>query len=187
MISCRQYLHADDKDYLKAFCHHRSAMRSFRLDRIIDVFDPITGESLSPVQIFFSQFAPDKVQSAGLTWGLSVARRADLVAVLNALVFLARCDKEFHPSERDVLEQSITSFWLRLEIMNDLDCDAILEFADKLSPDGELFWVALHHIKSDPKLVEIFRRAAMHLIEADGVVKDVESYWALEFQDFLEE
>lgn len=185
VISCRQYLQADHKDYLKAFCHHRSAMRSFRLDRIVDVYDPLTGESLSPVEAFFAQFAPDRTQSSGLTWGLSVSRRADLVALINALVFLARSDQEYHPSERMVLERAVTSFWLRLEILSDLDCEPILEFADKVSPDSELFWVALHQLKTDPQLVEIFRRSGQQLIEVDGVVKDIEAYWAMEFEDFF--
>ena len=185
IISCRQYLQASGKDYLKAYCHHRSAMRSFRLDRMLDVFDPITGESLSPVEAFFAQFAADEVQKSGLTWGLSVARKADLIALLNALVFLARCDKDFHPAEREAMEQAVSSFWLRLEIAGNPDCEAILAYSDKLSPDSELFWVALHQIKTDDRLASIFRRSGQLLIEADGVVKDVEAYWAIEFSEFL--
>ena len=187
VISCRQYLEAGEDRYLKAFCHHRSAIRSFRLDRIVDVFDPLTGESLSPVQIFFAQFAPDIKQTSGLTWGLSVSRRADLIAVLNVLVFLARCDQEFHSVELEALEEAITRFWLRLEIRNDPDCEAILNFAQKLSPDGELFWVALHQIKNDPILVSVVRRSAKMLVEADGVVKDIEAYWTIELESFFSE
>jgi len=185
LITCWKLSVRADKEYLNAFCHHRKAPRSFRIDRITDIFDAQTGESLSPAQAFFATFKPDETSASGLTWGLSVGRRADLVALLNALIFIARCDKEFHPSERESLENALTSFWMRLEILGDPDFEDVLRYADKLAPDGETFWVAMHRFKEEPRLADIFKRHANLLIQADGVIQKTEAYWSAEISDFF--
>lgn len=185
LITCRKMVVRAGKDYINAYCHHRGAPRSFRIDRITDVFDAKTGESLSPAQAFFAGFEPDKVATSGLSWGLSVGRRADLIALLNALVFIARCDKDFHSNERQSLEKALTAFWLRLEIAGDPDFEDILEYADKLAPDGETFWVAMHRFKEDPDLESIFARSSNDLIQADGVIHENEAYWSMEIADFF--
>jgi len=185
VVTCKQYEIRAGKEYVRAFCHHRGAVRSFRLDRIADIFDPETGESLSPVQEFFARFSPDKITNSGLSWNLSVGRRADLVALLNALVFLARCDRDFHPAERTCLEGALTSFWMRFELPDEPDFEDILKYCDRLSPDGETFWIAMHRFREEARLSAIFRRQARLLIEADGIVKQEEAYWSVEIDDFL--
>lgn len=185
VVTCKQFAVRANREYIHAFCHQRNAPRAFRLDRIIDIFDPETGESLSPVQAFFSQFSPDQTANSGLSWGLSVSRRADLIALLNALVFVARCDKEFHATERRCLENALTGFWLRLEVPGDPDFNDILNYADRLAPDGEIFWVAMHRFKEEPALANLFQRHATQLIEADGVIRQEEAYWAVEIDEFL--
>lgn len=185
VVTCKQLSVQGETEYLKAYCHHRKSVRTFRVDRIADVFDPSSGESLSPVQAFFAQFSPDKVTRSGLSWGLSVQKRADLIALLNALVFIARCDREFHPAERSVLESSLSSFWLRMEVAGDPDFDDILDYATRLSPDGETFWLAMQRFAEDRALSGIFRQQVRALIEADGVIREEEAYWALEIDEFL--
>ncbi|WP_416831916.1 MAG: WYL domain-containing protein [Erythrobacter sp.] len=185
LITCKKLSVRAGKEYISAFCHHREAPRSFRIDRITDIFDAQTGESLSPAQAFFASFEPDVTAKSGLSWGLSVGRRIDLIALLNALVFIARCDKDFHPSERQVIEEALTSFWMRLEIMGDPDFDDIMKYADKLAPDGETFWAAMHRFKEDVDLRNIFSRHANMLIQADGVIDDRETYWSIEISDFF--
>lgn len=186
-ITCQQLSVRAGKEYLKAYCHQKKAQRTFRVDRFLDIFDAETGESLSPVQAFFAQFSPDKVTKSGLSWGLSVGRRADLIGFLNALIFLARCDKDYHPAERETLEQALTGFWLRLEIAGNPDFEDILSYADKLAPDGEVFWIAMHRFREDPVLESLFKRYSHILIEADGIVQREEAYWSLEIADFFSE
>ncbi|RVQ69313.1 hypothetical protein EKN06_03760 [Croceicoccus ponticola] len=185
IITCKHLQVRADKHYIKAYCHHRRSIRSFRKDRVIEIFDPITGESLNPVDAYFAQFAADVVPTSGLSWGLSINRRASLIALLNALVFLARCDKNYHPFERLCIEQAITKFWLEFELLCDCDMEDILSYADRLSPDGEVFWLAMHKFKSDPILAKIFQRTSRLLIEADGIVQNAEAFWAIEIDDFL--
>ncbi len=185
VVTCRNLQLRASKQYIQAFCHHRNGLRTFRLDRIAEIFDPITGESLSPVQTFFAQFSPDRVTKSGLSWNLSVSRRADLLGMLNALVFLARCDREFHPFETQSLEQAVTKFWLEFDLTAECEIDDIIAYAERLAPDGETFWIAMHRFREEPILGRVFRRAAHHLIAADGVVRPEESYWSIEIDDFL--
>ncbi|MFM5955322.1 MAG: WYL domain-containing protein [Novosphingobium sp.] len=185
VVTCKELSIQAGTAYLKAYCHHRKSARTFRLDRIADIFDPQTGESLSPVQAYFSQFSPDKITNSGLSWDLSVSRRADLIALLNGLVFIARCDREFHPAEKSCLESALTSFWLRMEIAGDPDFSDIIAYAEKLSPDGEIFWLAMRRFAENPRLALVFKRHARELIEADGVIRPDEAYWSIEIEDFL--
>lgn len=186
LITCKSISDRVGTRYLTAYCHARNAVRSFRLDRIVDLFDPSTGEALGGVQDYFDQFKSDRIAESGLSWGLSVNRRADMVALLNALVFLARCDRDYHPAEHAVLEQALTGFWLKLELPGDPDFDDILQYARKLSPDGETFWLAMNRFRGDARLASLFKSNACLLVEADHVVRQEEAYWLLEIQDFLE-
>lgn len=185
VITCKQLQVRASRDYVSAFCHHRHGIRSFRVDRIIEIFDPLTGESLSPVQAFFAQFSPDKVTRSGLSWNLPVSKRSDLIALLNTLVFLARCDKDFHPAEKQSIEEAVTRFWLRFEIAADCDLDDITSYARRLAPDGEEFWIGMHRMREEPILGGVFRQAARLLIEADGIIRPEEAYWAVEIDAFL--
>lgn len=185
LISCKGLSIRANKTYLAAYCHQCSSFRTFRIDRIIEIFDPETGESLNPVEAYFSSFTIDEKSSSGLSWGLSVRDRANLIGFLNALVFIARCDKEYHPFERDQLETAIVGYWLRSEFKGSPDCDAIVKFADKLSPDGETFWIALHGIKEQPQLINHFKNCVGNIIAADGVIKSEEAYWGVEIEQFF--
>ena len=185
LITCKQFSKEAEVKYLKAFCHRKQAVRTFRMDRIGELFDPESGESLGAPEVFFGRFSPDKTKGSPLGWGLSVGRRADLIAMLNALVFVARCDREFHPAEKNSLEAALTSFWLRLEILGDPDFQDILDYASRLSPDGEIFWLAMKRFRANPVVATIFRQQVQALIEADGFVRQEEAYWSLEIDEFL--
>jgi hypothetical protein len=187
VITCKRLDDHAGIKYVYAFCHSRKAARQFRIDRIVEVFDHRTGESLNPVEDFFSSFTPDNVQKSPVGFGLSVRKRADFLALLNALVFIARCDQEYHPLERSALEGLISRFWLRLEIPSAPDEDAILKLADRLAPDAETFWVALHRIVQDPKLARILQETAREIIEADGIVAREEFYWGSNLDQFFRE
>lgn len=185
LISCKRLAIKADKKYLDAYCHQVKAFRTFRIDRIFEIFDAQTGESLTPAESYFSQFGIDEKTKSGLSWGLSVQERTGLIAFLNALIFIARCDKEYHPLERHSLENAIVGYWLRQELKGEPDCDAIINYADRLSPDGETFWTALHNIKRHRSIVSHFKRSAGDIIEADGFLSREENYWAVEIEQFF--
>ena len=185
LISCKKLSIKGEKKYLHAFCHQCYGPRTFRTDRVIDIFDPESGESLSPVEAYFTQFVADETSKRPFNWGLSVRDYANLVAFLNALIFVARCDKEYHPFERETLESAIVGYWIREELKGDPETDIIIKYADKLAPDGETFWLALHGIRERTYLTSHFKKCAGDIIAADGVVNQREHYWAVEIEQFL--
>ena len=185
LITCRRLDLHGAKKYLFAFCHSKERIRQFRIDRVREVFDHKTGESMNPVTEFFNRFAPDRIASSPLGFGLNVHRRADFLSLLNALVFVAKCDKEYHPLERSTLENLVARFWLRLDLAGEPDEQAILPMADRLAPDAEIFWASLHRIAREPALVRIMQETAREVIEADGFIASEEFYWASKLDQFF--
>nr|WP_087574509.1 WYL domain-containing protein [Sphingomonas sp. CDS-1] len=185
LVTCQRLDRAADTLYLWAFCHHRAAVRQFRVDRITDIADAATGELLGSPLAFFAQFEIDRSQRSKPGWGLNVRQRADFVAVLNALMFMARCDREYHPLERQALEDCITRYWLRFEAPGDPDMEAILNHADRLAPDAETFFVSLNRCAAEPRLVRLLKESAAEIIDADGVHAPHEVYWGSKIDEFF--
>jgi uncharacterized tellurite resistance protein B-like protein len=185
LISCRKLSDRAGVLYLSAFCHERQALRSFRVDRILTVFDPATGEDLGAGPVHFLNFRADETAKSRLHWGLSPRRRADLIALLTILIFIARCDERYHPLERDSLEAILARFWIRLELPGDPDFEDIITYADRLSPDGEAFWLSVHRVKETPQLIPLLRQAMREVVEADGILNPSEFYWVREVEEAL--
>ena len=185
LITCQRIDLHRDEPYLWAYCHTRTKVRQFRVSRIREVSDATTGELYTTVEAFFGQFSVDNQHRSQPGWGLSVNRKADLVALLNALVFVARCDKEYHSIERLSLEDSIARYWIRTEADGDPDTDSILMYADKLSPDAEIFWVSLHRCADNPKLLNILKSSIREMIDADGHIAKEEFYWGSKVDEFV--
>lgn len=176
-VTCQRLDQAKEQLYLHAWCHERAAHRMFRTDRISVVIDIITGEIFEPGAIFFANFQPSSTSAAGITWGLSVKHRADLLAALNVLTFLANCDKDWHPAERERIEQFVTSFWIRGEFRHDPPMDAIMARADRMAPDAETFYVSLDRCGRQPLIAPSIQRAIGDVIAADGRIHEHEFYW----------
>lgn len=187
LITCRRLDVHGELRYISAFCHSREALRKFRVDRISEVFDHQSGESLGNAFSFFEKFSPDGIERSPMGFGLSVKRRADLMALLNALVFVARCDQEYHPLERSVLDKLLTRFWLRLELSGEPDEAAILRLADRLAPDAETFWVSIQRLAADQRLAKILLEGAKEVIAADGMMTKEEFYWGSKLDQFFRE
>ncbi|WP_417590857.1 hypothetical protein [Parasphingorhabdus sp.] len=185
LVTCQRYDLHNEVPYLWAFCHMRSAVRQFKIERVLEVYDPESGEAFESSTAFFSQFSVDQTHQSKPGWGLSVSQKADFSALLNANVFIARCDNDYHHLEREALENVITKYWLRFEINNDPDCESIVHYADKLAPDAETFWVSLHRIAADPKLVRLLKETVSNMIEADGVLAREEFYWGSQIDEFF--
>jgi len=184
-VTCQRLDRAASQIYLYAYCHERAAVRQFRLDRIIAVIDLHTGEVEDEPARFFERFTVDREQSTKLGWGLSVRKRADLVAGLNALVFMARCDREWHPLEREALEAFIASYWLRAELPGEPPLDEIMAHADRLAPDAETFYVSLMRCGDNPVLARMIRRHIQAVVEADGRIAAEEFHWGSTVDDFF--
>lgn len=185
LITCQRKERCGTEIYIWAWCHARESVRQFRLSRIEEVFDAQTGELLDRPGDFFDQFKVDRSQRSGPGWGLSVQLRADLTALLNVLVFMARCDRQYHPLERASLEDVIARFWLRFEAAGEPDCDAILSYSDRLAPDAETFYVALERCVGKPLLIRLLRESVRAMVDADGRLAPEEVYWGSRIDEYL--
>lgn len=188
-VSCRRVTFQRLEDagpfrYLRAYCHEREAIRQFRLDRITAASDIETGEEIDLVGLLYS-LSSDHQQSSRPGWGLCPRDRADLIAGINTMVFVARCDKEWHSLEEEAVESFITSCWLRCGFDAELPLDDLLAYANKLRPDAEAFYSALLRAAERPELKQIIQRNIAAVIDADGKVAPEEFYWGHQVDEFF--
>lgn len=184
-LTCTRLEDMQGVPYLFAWCLHRQAHRRFRLDRISEVSDAVSGETLGDGPDYFARFGQWHVQDSPLNWGLSPKLYADLRAGLIVLMFLARCDKQLHDAELEVVEQLATAFWLRCETLADLPLHDIVNAADRLAPDSEAFFVALERAKQSPMLARIIAPYMEKVIVADGRVDARELHWMRAATEYL--
>lgn len=177
MITCRRIEQRGGIRYLTAWCLERAALRTFRVDRITAVIDPATGEVHEPGGAWLLRFTDDSTSESPLHYGLDVRRFADFTAGLNVLVFLARCDGQWHDLEYSAIEDFAASWWMRAEIAAPFDGDEIARHATRLGPDSETFFIALQRCATDPVLRQIIARHVAAVIDADGVHHPKELYW----------
>lgn len=108
LITCQRFDIIGELGYVGAICHVASGYRQFRCDRITSVYDALTGEMIGN-GLYFHRYTPKTVRDRAPTWGLTPGRKSFLVAGLNVLAFMARCDGEWHPLETDPIEGFICS------------------------------------------------------------------------------
>lgn len=183
-VTCQRLEQAGAITYLRAWCHERGAGRQFRIDHIETLYDVETGEVIAD-PAFFERYRIDESRQSGLTWGLSVRRRADLIGGINVLVFIARCDREWHPLETNAIEGFITSLWLRREYPGDIPIADILAHAKRLRPDAESFYGALQRCLDTPDLARTIRRHIAAVIDADGRIAPEEVYWGQQVDELF--
>lgn len=185
-ISCIRIENAKGKRYLRAFCHHRRALRMFLVERIDSVLDAETGEMLAGGGDYFEQFTDDRITASQPGWGLSPIQRADLGAGLTVLTFLSRCDGEVHPNEIEEIETFVSAWWMRAEIRAEMPEADILGYARRLAPDVEAFVLAAQRVWANPLLTPLIAGYAARVVEADGVLAAEERHWISRLVEWLE-
>jgi hypothetical protein len=186
LITCRRYDVKGPVGYVGAICHAARGYRQFRTDRIDAVLDPVTGEVLGS-GTFFARFEPLSRHAAPEYWGLKRRQKSTLVAGLNILVFLARCDGQWHPLEHEPIERFISSMWLRKEWEGDPPMDRILTHANRLAPGGNEALSAVKYYGRSTTSTRILSNAIAEIIAADGVILPEENAWATEICSALAE
>lgn len=176
-ISCSRLEQMHGALYLRAFCHYRLAPRKFRIDRIVGVFDALTGEQLGEGTDYFAAYVADRVAGGAGEWGLSPDQRAALGAALVVLTFLSRCDGHCHALEREEIETFTAGWWMRAEISAPFPEADIAARVRRLSPDVEALEIAAQHVLRDRLLRPMVAGYARRLIEADGRIADQEQEW----------
>lgn len=184
LITCRRFDRVGETGYVGAICHAARGYRQFRCDRVTAVIDASSGEVLGRGD-YFDRFSSDSQREGPATWNTTPSRKATLVAGLNVLAFMARCDGFFHPLEADVVERFVCSMWLRKEWENEPPLEEIVLHAQRLSPDAHTFFKALQHYANSTTSTKILSRAVGELIEADGVICSSEAAWGAEIDAFF--
>lgn len=184
LITCRRHDIKEGVGYVGAICHSARGYRQFRTDRITSVIDPTTGEVLGDGR-FFERFEAEST-SGDSNWGLSRSRKATLIAGLNVLAFMARCDGRWHPLETEPVENFVTTMWLRKEWDGDPPIDAIVGHARLLAPDADTALRGLKYFTHSRGSMNILRSALIKLIAADGVICEAETEWMIEIDDLME-
>ncbi len=163
--------------HLYAYCHERQQDRSFRVDRIQQLACCETGEVLDPALHF------EMLRTTG------AARCKDklLTDVVRVGSFLARCDGDYHPLEREAINTMIERYCLNFGGSDRL-CRDTGEDAKRLAPDGIDMVKALGRIAKAPQGSQIARFMLHHgaeVIEADGRINTEEFEWAVEMSNAL--
>lgn len=96
-IVCHEVYSADSLIYLRARCLERRASRTFRVDRIREVYCGVTGEDLGAPS---AVFVPTGVRAAKPRPDRNYQR---LMRAIVVLMTVARADGRLHPAEADVL------------------------------------------------------------------------------------
>lgn len=158
--------------FLNGWCHEREQFRSFRVDRIVEAHDCVTGQIFiqsDDILPAFTEFMremskdPEKNASRALK---------DCSAVLNILMYLSRCDGQSHPAEIEIAMQYIGDKWFEFE----LDDKVLHRHVQRLYPTKPDFISAIESTYrfKDEDFRKRVRRYAALMIEADGVVLPVE-------------
>lgn len=186
LVTCKSLRRTSEGFNLGAVCHAARGFRSFKATRITAVYDATTGELLGSGD-YFRRFAIDEGRERVPTFGLMRSRAAHLIAGLNVLAFMARCDGLWHPLEEEPVERFICSLWMRKEWPGDPPLAEVLAHARRLAPDSDVFFRSLRAYARSTTSSRVLLNSISALIEADGVICGEETDWVLAMQDFLME
>ncbi|MEM6681357.1 MAG: WYL domain-containing protein [Pseudomonadota bacterium] len=161
--------------YLSAYCHERSAYRSFRCDRIMHCVDPETGEIRDDFFDYMAEtFGVDRDRWLSGQQDAALDKCKDGIRIL---VFLARCDGEYHPLEKQVIADYIDERCSYLSLSGDVA--SILRFAERSAPYDDTFYGAVDAIMEEDSRdhTKLIVSKAIRLVEADGRITDEEHSW----------
>lgn len=160
-----------------AYCHESQRTKSFRIDRMTELSDYFTGELADPAEHF---------ERLHLHGALPMKDKA-LGELAKVLVFLARCDGEYHPLEADAIEFAFTRYVLRFGGA-DSDIEDLLKRCDALAPDGLDFARSLGRLllsPAGPQISRLILESCSSVIDADGHHAPDEVDWAMEVSNQL--
>ncbi len=151
--------------WLRGLCHQRGAMRCFRIDRIEEVVTPLDGQVYENASAFLLDDLLIAGEADAATKGLDVAfaRSADVVL---ALAFLARCDGDYADRE----QAAIAGVLARRAGDVAFDATAAARRIALLRPDFDDFTAAIGRLAATPDDALELARAAVEVVDADGVV-----------------
>lgn len=178
-IICRAIEGYGRAETVSAWCCEKRAPKRFRIDRIAELVDLQTGELLDPAQHF------EQLRLFGV---MRIEDRA-LSDFALALVFMARCDGNFHPLEAESVDQAIERYVVRFG-GDDRLVERVQKNAATIAPDGEDFVNALRRLGQHPErkqLIRLLLQSIGDVNAADGLFHCEEVEWSRLVEDALQE
>lgn len=160
-----------------AYCVESEAYKHFRVDRILELIDIQTAEVLNPEEIF---------EGLHLRGALRITDHV-LTDVARLLVFMAKCDGNYHPLEESALYDAFQAYCLRFG-GNDQLVENTYAAAGKLAPDGNDITRVLRNLggnSNGPALARFVLDRSTAVMDADGRQHPREFAWALELSEHL--
>ncbi|MDF2496049.1 hypothetical protein [Sphingomonas sp.] len=186
VINCRRYEYFNNKPRVGAICGTSRKYKTFYCDGILQVHDVVTRQHLGDGTLF-EQFVVGAHKVGKSDWNTTSQRKSLIVAGLNVLCFMARCDGHWHELEEQVIEEFVCSLWIRKEWENEPPLPEIVAHARRLAPDGEVFRAAITQYGHSSTSAAILSRFVQRVVAADGVICDAEHRWGAEFEELLAE
>jgi hypothetical protein len=162
----------ENDETINAFCHLRNGRRSFKINRVMNLVDPSSGEIINPYECFASLNSKDGQLSIDyLTW--------PMISAIKALKFFSLTTRGFKQRERDrvtkfVQEISNTASHTPEELSEwvyKLWCGDIYRFRDG---DTLEYTETLRNIP--PSVLDRCRDYALHIASGSGR-KPIEPAW----------
>lgn len=160
-IICRRVYEADGLFYVGATCLERHAARTFRRDRIREVYCGVTGEDLGrPDRVFLaSEFNEDRPRPP--------AEDRRVKAAIRVLMTVARSDGEVHVAERRVLQEFIRAAIDPKRPSGDVA--SLYDYGLRVAPDFEEFMKSVATVCKGPDcLAALMFDAMIDMGNADG-------------------
>lgn len=160
--------HPAGQHLVHAFCHERFAPRAFRADRVVECYDPETGEQLDFPALLAGMMRRD--------WQVD---RADLEDFVRVLVFMAYCDGRLASEEVGAIDDWLSRFVLRLD-GTDQDFEQAQRFARSAAIEGIDYLAALRRLTQGSNAAAVCHlaiQALQDVAEADFELSTEEANW----------
>ncbi len=169
-IVCRRVEGYGKAETIGAWCCEKRAHKRFRIDRISELVCLDTGEVLDPIEHF---------EGMRLRGAINVVDKS-LLDLGRILVFMAKCDGEFHPLEQTSIYDTMERYVLRFGGDEHMLHHA-LKNSGRIAPDGEDFVNSLERLQRHPeapKLARLILQGVSEVNIADGIYHTAELEWS---------
>jgi hypothetical protein len=178
-VTCIKLQGFAEPDAIYAYCHQSKRAKSFRLDRMSECWDLATGELIDPVEHF---------RRLHLTGLMDMEDRA-LDHFSRLLVFMARCDGEFHPLENDAVDHALARYVLHFG-GDDRTHEKAVRRLNGIAPDSVDLISAVKKIGTSAHATTLARLVldcTGSVMNADGRHAPEEIEWAIEVSSLLKD
>ncbi len=176
-IRCRQALRDGNLIYIDAWCLSRQDWRTFRVDRIVEVYDYTTGELVGRAAPFFSKLLGVDIADPQAQAMLPIHFRDGG----RVLLYVAMEDGELHPAEMHVVvDFAVRRLRQYAPAAQHPDQVARLWMGNQV-PTRQSALAALRKVAKDDDYAADVADTMMEVMLADGEVKDAEmdAAWAI--------